>query len=126
MLRVRVGDESEQPGNTRAGAAQIRRDAVDVSGAPHERIRENGYVYNREHGHRRRRQPWIGGEHHENREPRLQNAADEGRRLDGGQVILPRLAGRAARPHGRQTERDAGLALRVNYHAQAVLDERQH
>ena len=126
MLGVRVRDQSEQPGNARAGAAQIRRDAVDVSGAPHERIREYGYVYYREHGHRRRRQPWIGGEHHENREPRLQNAADERRRLDGGQVVLPRLAGRAARPHGRQTESDAGLALGMNYHSQAVLDERQH
>ena len=117
MLGVRVRDESEQPGDACARAAQMRSDAVDVSGAPHERIRENGNIDNGENGHRRRRQPWIGGEHHENREPRLQNAADERGRLDGGQIIFPRLTGRAARPHGRQTERDAGLALGVNYHA---------
>ena len=126
MLGVRVRDQSEQPGNTRAGAAQIRRDAVDVSGAPHERIREHGNIDNGENGHRRRRQPWVGGEDHENCEPRLQNAANERRRLDGREIILPRLTGRAARPHGRQTESDAGLALGVNDHAQAVLDERQH
>ena len=126
MLGVRVRDQSEQPGNTRAGATQIRRDAVDVGSAPHQGVGENGYVNDSEDGHRRRRQPWIGGEHHENREPRLQDAADERGRLDGRKIVLPRLACRAARPHRRQTECDAGLALGVNYHAQAVLDERQH
>ena len=126
MLGVRVRDQSEQPGNTRAGATQIRRDAVDVGSAPHQGVGENGYVNNSEDGHRRRRQPWISGEHHENREPRLQNAADERRRLYCREIVLSRLAGRAARPHGRQTESDAGLTLGVNDHSQTVLDERQH
>ncbi len=121
-----MGDQSEQPGNTRAGAAQIRRDAVDVGGAPHERVREDRNVNNGEDGHRRRGESRVRREYHKNCEPRLEDAADERRRLDGREIILPRLAGRAARPHGRQPERDAGLALGVNDHAQAVLDERQH
>ena len=99
---------------------------MDVSGAPYERVREHGYVNNSEDGHRRRGESRVRGKYHKNSEPRLEDAADERRRLDGREIVLPRLAGRAARPHGRQTESDAGLTLGVNDHAQAVLDERQH